>query len=388
MIIDFERKVDDAAWWRNWRRAHGEDVGEERQRWEGDRLLRWSPWLLVAGSLVQFCSTHVYAQGHERIDTVAIVRADNVRHDLDSFKWIVCSTVVFVTNTAGSPYAVPSDMSTTAADTIGAGASGTAGAGGPPGIGGNGGAGGAWARKDAISVTPGGTATYQIGTANSGNDTWFATSGTVLAKAAAASSSTGGAAGSCVGDHTASGGNGGSGATPSGNGGGGGGGGGGAGGPGTANAGAAGIAGGGGVDSGGNNGGNGGTGGRGDGTAGGTGGSPGNGGTFGGNGLTGSPGNSGAEFTKTSDSSTSGSGGGGGGGGGGSAGTGNGANGGAGGLYGAGGGGGGGVASSGAGNGSGAVGKQGFIVLTYTPASGIANKIVTLPQAVKRAAYW
>lgn len=88
---------------------------------------------------------------------------------------------------------------------------------------GHGGGGGAYALETALSVTPSSSYTVTVGaggaggtglsgSGSNGNDSWFSTSGTVLAKAgvgATASAGTGGSSGSCIGDTVRSGGNGG-----------------------------------------------------------------------------------------------------------------------------------------------------------------------------------
>lgn len=247
------------------------------------------------------------------------------------------ATTVFLTS--GTSWTVPSDWnsSNNTIECIGAGANGTTGNAGTGvfpqngGAGGSGGGGGAYAKKNNVSLTPGGSASYTIGAANSGTATNF-NSGSCIG--AAASGSTGGTAGSSAGDTTFSGGNGASGGPFAAGGSGGGGGGGG---------GAAGKNGAGGSGGGGSN-------------------------PTAGTGGTGDNGTTAAEANGTEYDATHGSGGGGGGGtgsGGGSGGAGV-----AGGLYGAGGGGGGGGRGAGNPGGSGASGTQGIIVITYTPVSG------------------
>lgn len=111
-------------------------------------------------------------------------------------------------------------------------------------IGGGGGGGGAYSKKLSISVTPGNSYTATVGTGGAagtagvdgvaGNDSWFSTSGTVLAKGGgggvngntSAAGGTGGSSGSGIGDTKWSGGTAGNGTVGAGSGGGGGGGGG------------------------------------------------------------------------------------------------------------------------------------------------------------------
>ena len=73
-----------------------------------------------------------------------------------------------------------------------------------------GGGGGAYSKANSISVTPGNNYTVTVGpgTSTSGNDTWFGSTGTCLAKGG--SNGNGGASGSGVGDTKYSGGSGGS----------------------------------------------------------------------------------------------------------------------------------------------------------------------------------
>lgn len=230
---------------------------------------------------------------------------------------VSAATTIFLTSSTS--WTVPSDWNSSdnTIEVIGGGSNGAA----------SGGGGGAYAKITNLSLTPGGSATYQVGAAGaSGGDTYFNGSGTTCAAqsvcAKGASTATGGSAGSSIGSLTYSGGSGGA-----------------------ANGGGGGAAG---PNGAGNNGsGNGGAGGSGDAGSGGAGGSAGGG--AGGNG--------------TEWDATHGSGGGGGG---------NGAAG-AGGNYGAGGGGGtkqGGVA-----------GKQGLIVITYTPSTG--RTTITITKDVK-----
>jgi hypothetical protein len=125
--------------------------------------------------------------------------------------------------TSGSSWSVPLDWNNSAntIECIGGGSSanntGTA-------VNRASGAGGAYAKKSNVSLTPGGSVSYSIGaggaglaltnnTSNPGGDTWFGSTGTVLAKGAAAVvtagvGAIGGQASGCVGDLTYSGGNG------------------------------------------------------------------------------------------------------------------------------------------------------------------------------------
>ena len=297
-------------------------------------------------------------------------------------------TVEFLVS--GSSWTVPSGVTDVQVECLGPGGNGGDGGIGS-GLGGSGGGGGAYAKKNSLSVTPGGSVSYQLGAGGSGTDVWFSSSGTVLAKAGANASGTtlgaGGASGSCIGDTVYSGGSGaGTGQNTAGGGGGS------AGPTGVGKAGAQGSTasspgGGGGGSNGGSSsagtagsstgaGGNG-TGGSGGG-AGVSGGNPGNAGTSGGGG---SGGRNSAGSTSNaagkggdggSDTAWDGSHGAGGGGGGGSAttatgGSAYGGDGGAGGTYGGGGGGGGRTGTSGV-PGTGGTGGAGLIILTYTAA--------------------
>lgn len=127
--------------------------------------------------------------------------------------------ILFLTNTAATTWTVPSDWNNSVSgpggfansvECIGGGGSG--GDGGSDGAGGGGG--GAYARKNNISLTPGSVVSIKVGAGGvpeegDGQDTWFASTGTVLAKAGlnppgtGTSNKTGGSggqAGSCVGD--------------------------------------------------------------------------------------------------------------------------------------------------------------------------------------------
>lgn len=119
----------------------------------------------------------------------------------------------------------------------GGGGGGGGGDSGATTTGGTGGGGGAYSKETALSVTAGTSYTVTVGAngtggpvdgvATAGGDSWFSTSGTVLAKGGGGGTrnngavGTGGAAGSGVGDVKTSGGNGGSASTPGGGGGGG-----------------------------------------------------------------------------------------------------------------------------------------------------------------------
>ncbi len=76
-------------------------------------------------------------------------------------------------------YTVPSGVANLRVHCIGAGGRGIGGAGGVR----NGGGGGAYARKNLIAVSAGNVIPCQIGAAGSEVDTWFSSTGTVLAKA-------------------------------------------------------------------------------------------------------------------------------------------------------------------------------------------------------------
>lgn len=179
-----------------------------------------------------------------------------------------CTTVSFLTSPTGSnqTFNVPSDWNNANNNVSTIGAGGTARV---AGAGSGGGGGGAFSRQTPVTLTPGGTTTYQIGASTNvatvnGGDTWFA--GTTLAGSQVGakggnstngtSGASGGAAASGVGGTKNSGGAGGNGGTGGGSGGGGG------------AAGPNGTGGAGGLNS---NGGGGGGGGNGGGTAGGTG---------------------------------------------------------------------------------------------------------------------
>lgn len=112
-------------------------------------------------------------------------------------------------------------MTTVRVECYGAGGGG---GGSTAAVGAAGGGGGAYARLNALSVTPGTIYTVTVGAAggggaangagNDGGDSWFSTSGTVIAKGGGGGpivtgSGTGGAAGSSIGDVVFSGGNGG-----------------------------------------------------------------------------------------------------------------------------------------------------------------------------------
>lgn len=132
---------------------------------------------------------------------------------------IVPGTPVTIYLTSGSSWTVPSDWNN-ASNTIecyGAGASGAAGSWGYTdgdgytwaGQGGAGGGGGAYARRTNVWFSRGSAASYQVGGANSGADTWLYSYGYLRANAA--SGQNGGSSGASVGDVTDSGGAGGSG---------------------------------------------------------------------------------------------------------------------------------------------------------------------------------
>ncbi|MBN1168649.1 helix-turn-helix domain-containing protein, partial [Candidatus Woesebacteria bacterium] len=278
-------------------------------------------------------------------------------------KWQLASdATIYITS--GTSWQVPSDWndSDNTVEVIGGGGGGANGAaesGGNGGVGGGGGGGGGYAIATNVDLTPDDYVTVQVGqggtVGNPGTQTYFnggscATSSVCATGGGAASGATGGTAGTYSVGTGYSGGSGGGGGGVA-NAGGGGGGGGGAGGPNAAGDGGT-I----GSSASGNSGGAGGGGGQGDGTSGGSGGT---GGTAGGG--TGGNGGNGTEWD-----STHGSGGGSGGGGGGSR-NGNGGPAGTAGTYGAGGAGGGGEGRGGTTFGSGASGRNGLIVVDYTP---------------------
>jgi hypothetical protein len=300
------------------------------------------------------------------------------------------ASVTVLTTANGSSWSVPSDWNNSAntIEVVGAGGNGAA---GTTLVGGGGGGGGAYAIATNVTLTPGGTASIQVGTGGSGTATWFATSGTVNAAAGSnASGSTHGNGGTVGAGSGSSGGNGGDGSSVANGAGAGGGGAAGPNGAGGTGAGGTASAGAGGGGGGGNGGGasgsasaaanpsNGGAGGANSSTAGaGTGGSSGG---AGGSGSSGGGGGGGAGLNAAGTAGAGGSGslgtewasagsGGGAGGGGGNGRTSGGTKtGGAGGAVaansGAGGGGGGSAATGG---GSGTSGASGFIVVTYTP---------------------
>ena len=263
--------------------------------------------------------------------------------------------VIYITDTASTSWTVPSNWNpnSNTIEVIGGGGGGVNGLSGNPSAGGGGGASGAYAIKNDLSLTPDSSVTIKIGTAGgvatAGGDTYFnaatcADSSVCGKGGGGASGSTGGSAqAGSVGNTIYAGRNGGNGGGASAQVGGGGGGGAGGSGPyGQGNVGSAGS---------GTTGGAGGSGGP---SGGGTGGTA-NGGV-GGNG------------TEWQVSPAYGSGGGGGGGQGGTGRNVSGTNGGASGTYGAGGAGGGGAGGGSASPGAGTAGKQGLIVITYTPA--------------------
>lgn len=110
------------------------------------------------------------------------------------------STQIILTATGANTWTVPSDFTAiNTVEVIGGGATGGNVGGGLSGVGGGG---GAYALKNNLALTPGAVINYTIGTA--GNDTWFNTSGTVLAKGA--TGQIGGSAASSIGDSKFSGG--------------------------------------------------------------------------------------------------------------------------------------------------------------------------------------
>jgi hypothetical protein len=258
--------------------------------------------------------------------------------------------------TSGTSLTVPADWdsSNNTIEVIGGGGGGGPAQAGSPANGSGGGGGGAYSTISNLSLTPGNSVTYSVGSAGAANtaggDTYFngasCAGASACAKGGAAGGTGGGAGGSAassVGTTKYNGGTGGAGAAGAGCCGGGGGAGGGGGGPnGAGNPGAGGAS---------TAGGTGGSGGAGSGGAGGTGG--------GGGCCGGGSGGNGTEFD-----ASHGSGGGGGGGAGNAAGL-SGFPGGTGGNYGAGGGGGGGAGSGGPSSGGGVSGGQGLIVITY-----------------------
>ncbi len=115
------------------------------------------------------------------------------------------------TLTATCTLTVPTGVTSVQVECWGGGQSGLA---GQAGTGGIGGVGGSYAKKNSVTIIPGNSYTVTVGTGgdvcsatatpNNGNDSWFSTSGTVLAKGGGSSSSN-------IGDTTYTGGNGGSG---------------------------------------------------------------------------------------------------------------------------------------------------------------------------------
>ncbi|MDD5071471.1 MAG: DUF2341 domain-containing protein [Patescibacteria group bacterium] len=260
--------------------------------------------------------------------------------------------VTYLTNTALTSWDVPADWNpgSNTIEVIGGGGGGANGSASSPGVGGGGGASGAYAKVSNLDIS--GSITIQIGTAggvaSAGSDTYFnganCAGSDVCGKGGGAASgqTKGSAQAGSVGDTVNAGADGGDGGSTGPTNGGGGGGGGGAGGPS-----GAGVAG---ATSSSQDGGAGGDGGAGSGGAGGT--------------ANGGAGGNGTEWSSSPDYGSGGGGGGGQGGGN----KGNGSAGGAGGTYGAGGAGGGGMGKGGANAGAGTAGKQGIIVITYTPA--------------------
>jgi hypothetical protein len=300
--------------------------------------------------------------------------------------WTAVTTAFITTTGSSQSWSVPSDWnsSSNTVEGIGCGGSGTVPV--SPNFGGGGG-GGAYAKASNVSLTQGGSTTYDLGSAGNNVDTMFKSTSDLVAKAGVTATTTtggaGGASASCVPTTGAfSGGAGGNGGTSTAGGGGGAAGPDGAGKNGGTNAsGWNGGGGGGGSDGGSSSaGGNsnsdtvtGGAGGNGNsGSGGGTPGGPGSagsdatastGGGGGGGGVAGLGGNGAtgkASWTQTSNSATAGAGGGGGGAGASS--SPNDSSHGQGGLYGGGGG--------GAQNGTVGAGAQGIIVATYTPGAG------------------
>lgn len=256
--------------------------------------------------------------------------------------------------TSGSSWTVPADCISAAIECIGGGAGGVA---GHYNYGWPGGGGGAYSKKNSLALTPGDSVSFQIGSGggsnSAGGDTWFKSTSDVLAKGAEAGNSSdynyvpkGGQASDGVGDVKYSGGNGGLGQ-----------------GYGKASGGGGGAAG---LNADGNNGLTGtnvngwygGAGGRGDGIYGGLGGAQ-------SDSWSATPvGQPGTEWDSTHGS---------GGGGTGTSNSNNGYNGGAGGLYGGGGGGAGFPVSR-----SGGSGRQGLIVITYSPVATGSSKFFQL----------
>jgi hypothetical protein len=138
--------------------------------------------------------------------------------------YLFVTHVVTITTTGAGTFLVPANVTKLKVECW---AGGNGGSGGGTRDGGASGGGGAYARKNALTVTPGATLNYSVGTPGSAGagqsiatpvknnggsgDTWFSTTGTVLAKGCPAASSAGGLAASSVGDAVFGGGNG---ATP------------------------------------------------------------------------------------------------------------------------------------------------------------------------------
>jgi hypothetical protein len=334
---------------------------------------------LGAGLFVALQTTWAVAYDkHTRAVLQSDYRVEEVySSDEDGIDIVPFLAYTILTTTGSQTWNIPADFNpvNNLVECIGCGANGAAGgnrSGTTGGAGGRGGGGGAYARKANINLTPGGTASYFIATGNSAADTWFHSTGTVLADGA--NGQIGGQASGSVGDTCFDGGDGaasgGGGTNTSGGGGRGGG-----GAAGFSGAGSNGSAGGNGTSGNGSNGGNGGNGGAGAGPNGG------GAGTSGGNGAAGNTGNTGTAGGSGSNGSyydgAAGTGGGGKGGGGGGNGNpvtqppGSGGAGGAGGFYGGGGGGGGGAGglgtSSGQTGGAAGAGRQGLIIISWTP---------------------
>jgi hypothetical protein len=147
------------------------------------------------------------AKGQVRIDnTVLFFETVEALKTDRPFKIEQLAIVIFATS--GTTFNVPSDWDSANnfVDCIGPGSRGVAPSAGVKG--GDGGGAGAWARKNNVSLSAGGTCPMVIGSGNSGTNTSF-NSGSCVAQAATANSRTGGTAASSTGDSKNNGGTGG-----------------------------------------------------------------------------------------------------------------------------------------------------------------------------------
>jgi hypothetical protein len=311
-------------WWKDERGSGlGPQTGKRKKR-----FTRTLPWLAIGASLLTLQFVVEYDGKGQTIERVHALQ----KHGEDPLNKIFLSTVVFITSTSSSDqsWPVPNDWNSLSntVEVLSHGGNGFDGSPGPnnnPCSGGSGGGGGQYAKKSNVTLTPGGTATYRLRSANSGSSDsqacWF--NGTSLAGSSVGIRGQAGGTTNAIGDVKFAGGVPGAGDVGTGSRRGGGGG-------GAAGPNGAGVAGA-------------------DGAAGGAGGAANNGVSHTWNSTAGSaasPGAGGLGFAGTGDGDSGG-------------------------LYGGGGGGGGGLsAGGGGGNGSGGSGRQGLIIVTYTPQEG------------------